>query len=172
MNDVKKKKVNKRIFLICIVATGLCGCATTNTSMIAITAEKPSLTLSQKEAWSMVVGKWYGSQPTKNGGKKEEIHENLPDGTYKVTFRVIDPEKVAKESVEVGQWGVCGPIYFSIFRGWVRGDRFSPSNPSDPYNYDAYRIIKLGNEVFEYEHVTTGNHYVIRKVPLDFKFPE
>lgn len=164
--------MSKLILVIGILAFGLNGCDTTNTSTTTITSTKPSVSFSQEEAWRMMVGKWYGSQPTKNGGKKQEITEKQPDGTFKITFKITDPEKGIKESIEVGQWGLSGPIYFSIFRGWVKGEHYSPSNPSDPYNYDAYHIINLSNEVFEYEHVTTGNHYVIKKVPNDFEFPE
>jgi hypothetical protein len=168
----ERKNMKKLITVGCICFLGLNGCSTTNTSTEEITSSKPSTSLSQKEYWNLMIGRWYGSQPTKNGGKKEEIMEKLADGTYKITFRVSDPKNGKKESVEVGQWGISGSIYFSIFRGWVKGDKFTPSDPTDPYNYDAYRIINLTNKIFEYEHVTTGNHYTTKKVPVTFVFQE
>lgn len=162
-----------RIINIIVVFVGviITGCATTNTSTMAVTSEKPSLTLSQEETWNLMIGKWYGSQPTKDGGKKQEIMERSPQGAYKITFRVYDKDGKHKEQAEAGYWGVSGPVYFTIFRGWVQGNQISPSNPADPYNYDAYRIIKLNNEVFEYENYSSGNKYVIKKVPNDFQFP-
>jgi len=157
--------------IVVIIGAIISGCATTNTSTVEITSEKPSLTLSQEETWNLLTGKWYGSQPTKDGGQKQEIMERSPQGTYKITFRVYDKDGNLKEQSEAGHWGVSGPVYFTIFRGWVEGDRLSPSNPADPYNYDAYRIIKLDNEVFEYENYSSGNKYVIKRVPNDFQFP-
>ena len=162
-----------RIPSIVVVLVGLIvtGCATTETSKVAVTSEKPSLTLSQEETWNLMIGKWFGSQPTKDGGKKQEIMERSPQGTYQITFRVYDKNGKMKEQSESGYWGVSGPVYFTIFRGWVEGNQLFPSNPADPYNYDAYRIIKLNNETFEYENYSSGDKYVIRRVPNDFKFP-
>jgi len=155
-----------------IVMFILPGCATTNTSTVAITDEKPTLTLSQENAWNLMIGKWYGSQPTKDGGLRKEIVERSAQGTYKITFRVYDKEGKFKEQSEAGHWGVSGPVYFTIFRGWIKDNKLSPSNPSDPYNYDAYKIIKLNSEVFEYENYSTGNKYVIKKVAGYFEFPQ
>ncbi len=153
------------------IGLALTGCATTNTSTVAVTSQKPSLTLSQEETWNLMTGKWYGSQPTKDGGKKQEIMERSPQGTYKITFRVFDKDGKYKEQAEAGHWGVSGPVYFTIFRGWIEGDQLSPSNPADPYNYDAYKIIELNTDVFEYENYSSGNRYVIKRVPNDFQFP-
>ncbi len=154
-----------------LIALTLTGCATTNTSSDAVTSQKPSLTLSQKETWNLMIGKWYGSQPTKDGGEKKEIMERSPQGTYQTTFRIYGKNGKYKEQAEAGHWGVSGPVYFTIFRGWVKGDQLSPSNPTDPYNYDAYKIIKLNNDVFEYENYSSGNKYVNKRVPNDFQFP-
>ncbi|MGH2509789.1 MAG: hypothetical protein ACRDHZ_20615 [Ktedonobacteraceae bacterium] len=154
-----------------LVLLTLSGCATTRTSDVAINSEKPSLTLSQDETWNLLIGKWYGSQPTKDGGVKKEIMERSPQGTYQVTFRVYDKEGKYKEQTETGYWGVSGPVYFTIFRGWVEGDHLSPSNPSNPYNYDAYKIIKLNSEVFEYESYNSRDKYATKKVHQDFEFP-
>lgn len=161
-----------RIIPSLVIGLSLAGCATTNTSRVAVTSQKPSLTLSQEETWNLMIGKWYGRQPTKDGGKKQEIVERSPHGTYKITFRIYDKDGNIKEQSEAGHWGVSGPVYFTIFRGWIEGDQLSPANPADPYNYDAYKIVKLNNDVFEYEHYSSGNKYVIKRVPNDFQFPD
>jgi len=147
------------------------GCATTQTSSQAISFAKPELAMSQKEQWLLMVGKWYGDQPIKEGGRKQWIVERFPNGTYKIVFREITREGVTNDSAEVGQWGVSGPVYFSSFRGWVEGDKIQPSDPSDPYNYDAYRIIQLNSELFDYEHFSTGNRHTVKRVPTDFRMP-
>jgi len=38
--------------------------------------------------------------------------------------------------------------------------------------YDAYKIITLNSEVFEYESFSSGNRYTLIKVPDDFVFPD
>lgn len=119
-----------------------------------------------------MVGKWYGSQPTKEGGVKQHTIERAIDGSYKIVFRVTDANGKVEESSEVGHWGVSGPIYFSIFRGWLSDGRLSTSDPTSPYNYDAYKIINLSTEDFEYESFSSGNRYKIKRVPNDFEFPK
>jgi len=163
-------KINTFITLALIFLTT--GCATTNTSNGIITNIKTDLSTTEEQKWEFLSGKWFGSQPIKDGGVRQEIMERSPQGTYKITFRVYDKEGKHQEQTEAGHWGVSGPVYFTSFRGWVKGKEFNPANPSDPYNYDAYRIIKLNNEVFKYEHFTQKGTYIIKKVSNDFVFPE
>ncbi len=138
----------------------------------SVTSSKPAVSSSQEGTWKLMIGKWYGKQPTKDGGTKEEIIEKLPNGTYKIQFRVTQPDGTKTERTEVGYWGVSGNIYFSIFKGWLSGSEIISANPTDPYNYDAYHIIELTTEKFEYQHVSTGNRYVNQRVGNDFKFQE
>jgi len=142
------------------------------TSEQTINAAKPALDPAQKKTWDLMIGKWYGSQPTKNGGVKKEIMERAPDGSYMVTFRNYDKLGNFKDTVEAGHWGVSSPIYFVIFRGWIKGEGFQPADPQDSYNYDAYEIINLTDSVFEYKSYNSGNTYTLHKVAADFSFPE
>ena len=142
------------------------------TSEKAVTDPKPDLKLKEAETWGLMIGKWYGSQPTKEGGARSHIVERFPNGTYRITFRLYDPQGGYREQREVGHWGVSGPIYFTILRGWLEGDKMAPADPGDPYYQDAYKIITLNDEVFEYEHAASGNRFSIRRVPQDFEFPK
>lgn len=146
--------------------------ALSDTSEEKVTPLKPPTSEAQAEAWNLMIGSWYGSQPTQDGGLLERISERFPDGTYKVRFRVHSPDGEVFEQTEVGNWGVSGEIYFAIYRGRVEGEKLIPSDPSDPYNYDAYEIVSLSEERFEYEHVANGNRYVVERVSPDFEFPE
>lgn len=159
---------------VCITALlllALTGCAPGNSKPQEITSSKPALTDKQTSDWQLMSGRWYGSQPTSDGGTKEEIIDKLSDGTYQIVFKVTHPEKGTQFSVEVGYWGMSGDIYFSIFRGWIRDRQLIEANPSDPYHYDAYRIIRLDEELFEYKHVSNGNRYTLKRVPDNFQFP-
>ena len=119
-----------------------------------------------------MVGMWYGDQPTKDGGRRQWLLERNVDGTYHINFRTTQKNGTINDDAEFGQWAISGPVYFSSFRGWVRETGVKPSDPSNSYNYDAYRIIQLNNEVFEYEHFSTGNRFTVRRVPANFQIPE
>jgi hypothetical protein len=123
-----------------------------DTSANAISEAKPPLTLEQREKWRILVGKWYGSQPTKDGGERKWIVERSPLGKFKAVFRTYEKDMTSYwEQIEVGDWGVSGPVYFTIFRGWIGKGKLKLANPADPYNYDAYKIIALTGQEFEYE---------------------
>lgn len=159
-------------FAALVVAALAAACASGRTSPAPIVPDKPAMTTDQKAAWSRMVGRWYGSQPTEKGGHMDWLVERAPEGVYQITFRVHDRDGTVTDRVEVGEWGVSGPIYFSIYRAYVTDGRLIPSNPADPYNYDAYQIIRLTDDTFEYQSVTSGAHYTIRRVGPDFELPE
>lgn len=161
-----------RYIFLSIFLVSLFGCASQRTSNQVVTALKPELSMSEEQRWLLMIGKWYGNQPTKAGGFRQQIIERYADGTYKIVFKITEPNGTVEESVEVGSWGVSGPVYFTMFRGWLYGEDMHPSDPSDPYNYDAYNIVNVTQELFEYEHVSNGNKYKIKKVPNDFVFPQ
>lgn len=161
------------VFACVLLMSFISGCDTPDTSNTIITASKSNADISQQERWQLMIGKWYGKQPTKDGGIKHELMNRAPDGTYIIQFLIEDKNGSKKKQVEVGHWGVSGSIFFSIFRGWIRDNgQLSPSNPSDAYNYDAYQIIELNEEKFHYKHVSTGNEYTVLKVAPDFELVE
>lgn len=130
------------------------------------------LTPSQEDSWDLLLGTWYGSQPTKSGGKRDEIVKRMPDGTYKFRFRTCDKSGKCSKQTEVGLWGVSGPIYFTIFLGWADKGHITPASPGNPYNDDAYKIIKLNKKIFEYKEYSDGDRFVDKRVSANFNFPE
>lgn len=157
--------------LIILMVLVLVGCTSKYTHDAEVTESKPTLSVSEKERWNLMVGKWYGSNPTKSGGVRQFITERYQDGSYRDIFKVTDAQGNSSESSEVGYWGISGLISFAIFRGWLNQGIIEPSDPTDPYNYDAYHIISLNSEEYEYSHVTTGNRFRVKKVDPDFVFP-
>ena len=153
------------IFLVACTST-----KNTNTSNVEVKSSKEFVSSSQEVSWKLLTGKWYGSQPTKDGGIKQEVVERKSNGTYRISFKVKSKSGAITQSEEYGEWGTSGSIYFSIFKGFIEAGKESSVNV-EPYNFDAYRIITLNPEVFEYEHVTTGNKYTVKRVPLNFEFP-
>jgi len=163
---------------LCLFLFSVAGCSTISTpassptQINVIDEGKPALSLSQKEKWTQLVGKWFGNQPTKSEGRIMWIAERHNDGMYRIHFRVIDASGKKVDKTELGEWGVSGSVYFTIYKGDVEGDKIVPVDPTDPYNRDAYKILKLDNEIFEYESFDPVNKYTVRRVPSDFKFPE
>lgn len=161
------------------LALALLGClmvsaasAQVDTSEQAVKPGPSEAPASQTYLRSKLVGKWFGSQPTKDGGNQSWTIIRRNDGRYEVTFRIYGADGASQELQEVGFWGVSGPVYFTIFVGQEEDGGFVPSDPADASNYDAYRIIELSSERFEYEHFVTGNRYVVKKVDDDFQLPQ
>lgn len=133
---------------------------------------KPDVPKSAVRLRDMMLGYWFGESPTKDGGRRMQIVERRRDGTMTIRFRVIDPAGKVHEQTQVEFWGISGPIYFTIMRGWLEGMRFDPADPTQADYYDAYEILLLTDQAFWYRHVTTGSEYRIDKVVPDFDFPE
>lgn len=127
---------------------------------------------SQEQQRSLLVGTWFGDAKTKDGGRRLQITQRAPSGTYKVTFRVFEPSGQTWEQSEVGFWGVSGGVYFTITKGWVDGESFSEANPTDASLNDAYQIVELTEERFIYRALQSGNEYSLSRVADSFQFPE
>jgi hypothetical protein len=122
--------------------------------------------------WAQLVGKWFGSLNLEGGGKYMWIMERKNDGTYRVQFRVKDPSGKIINKIEVGEWGVSGNIYFTIYKGDLEEGKIVPVDTTDPTYRDAYQILKLTSENFEYEALDEVARFSARKVASDFTFPE
>lgn len=84
----------------------------------------------------------------------------MSDGRYVTEFKVLDSSANFKsEHKEFGLWGVSGGIYFTMFKGWIENDQLVPSDPTDAYNYDSYKIIDFKSDKLIYESLTSGNQY-------------
>ena len=152
--------------LAAVCAVTLSGCATQS----AVDNYRPDVDISQLQRWSYLTGTWYGCQTLKDGRQLKS--NRFPDGRYLYESQVIAADRIQPMDAEAGQWGTVGPIYFSIFHGWIDGDTFQQADSSDPYNYHAYEILKLTSGVFEYRSYASGSVYQAMKVSADFEFPE
>jgi len=126
---------------------------------------------SQEEQRALLVGKWFGDAATKEGGRRLQITQRALDGTYKVTFRIIEPSGNTFEQSEVGFWGVSGSVYFTITKGWLEGGRFSEADPTDASLNDAYQVLELTQERFRYRSLQSSNEYSLSRVADAFEFP-
>ena len=125
-----------------------------------------------KSPREIFVGRWYGEVPQAEGITKRWVVDAFPDGVFRITFRFYDEDGSYREQVEVGEWGISGPVYFLSTKGWVDDGKFLKADTQNGELYDAYKILKLDTGVFEYEHYVNGNRYEIRKVDTGFALPE
>jgi hypothetical protein len=130
------------------------------------------LPATRRAKWPLLVGKWFGSTSTKEGGKYMWIADERNDGSHTIQFRTIDPAGKKVDKIESGEWGVSGDVYFEIYKADIRDGKPVPADPTNPANRDAYKIITLTQELFVYEGMDDGVRFEARKVPSDFTFPE
>lgn len=141
------------------------GCTTAGGSGYTITAFKPVLTEDKKALRTSFVGKWLSKQPTKEGGTREALIERFDDGKYLVEFKVYDAKgALTKTQKEFGVWGVSGGIYFTVYRGLVENGQLYPSDPTDAYNYDSYKILEVSSEQLEYISLSSEGRFVYLRV--------
>ena len=153
-------------FVVAVLLLVTAGCV----SESGVDAMKPR-EASEQEQRAMLVGSWYGESVTKSGGSRAHLMRRAADGTFKVTFRVVDSNGKITEPTEVGVWGASGSVYFTITRGWIRGDRLVSASPDDANLNDAYEILELTHDRFRYRNFQTRNEFTVKRVPDTFELP-
>lgn len=131
----------------------------------------PEASEARKTTWTKLVGSWYGSRKLKNGGTYSWVMRRSANGLYRLEAKTEKPSGEVQLQIEVGEWGAGNSIYFDIFRGSVSGNEIIPSDSSDPYNRDIYKILKLTEREFQYQHLDNGESFKVKKVADDFQMP-
>ncbi len=158
--------------LMALALFGLSGCSPKGTSSIPVTAGKPELTASETATWNAMVGKWFGSQPTKPGGRVEWLISRSVDGTYDAAFRLYSENGTYTERFHRGEWGVSGPIYFTVTKAssaTSRSGKPVATDPADPYYRNAYWIVSFNGTEFTYRNFSTGNQFTVVRVDDGFE---
>lgn len=128
---------------------------------------KPRPTLAESRRHARMIGNWVGESSIESGGQRRILMQQFADGTFRLTFKTQREDQVDLER-QVGQWGIAGPVYFTITTGWLQGERIEPTDLGQPYFYDAYRIVELERNVFEYESFASPRRYRLQRVADDF----
>ncbi len=149
----------------------LAGCTSAPVTNRAVDRLKPAAAEALKERRQMLVGTWYGEATTNEGQTRRWLRQNYGEGAYKLTIRDYNLDATYLQQVEVGNWGVSGPIYFTIMKGWQQGSKFRAADVTDPYYYDAYEITQLTPVAWVYRHVDTQLRFVVKRVEEGFQLP-
>ncbi|MBL4782657.1 MAG: hypothetical protein JKX92_10490 [Porticoccaceae bacterium] len=153
----------KKIVLTLLIIASVSSCG-----VVRVDSYVPELTPKQVERRDLMIGVWYGDQPTKQGGRKRWVETRRSDGTYKIEFQIVSASGERDNSQEYGEWGVSGPVYFSITRGSVRDGVVDIAKGTDPFTYTAYKLITLDGASIQYESFKSGNRYKVVKVSSGF----
>lgn len=158
-----------------LLAVGLClaltGWATEQQSAPPIERYKAD-EFSQAEQRLLLAGSWFSEAPLKDGGTRLQLTKRNLDGTFVTTFRLIAEDGSFKQQTEVGLWGVSGPVYFTITRGWKEARKIHKADPTDASLNDAYQILELNEQRFRYRSWQSGSEYRLERVSEDFTFPK
>jgi len=162
--DELNTSIMKKIVAFLMICSCLLGCGTFN----KIPHASPSLSKNDELNWQRLTGKWYGNMESKEQGKNEWLVERNLDGTYIIQFKNTEKDGNIIRATEYGEWGISGNIYFTIFKGRIENGIKYPVDNSDPYNRDAYKILKINDNYFGYKNVRINYRFSVKKVSADF----
>ena len=155
--------MNKLIPTAFIVSVSVfSGCSTFKPS--SVYGQVLSENRKDEKTWNLLTGKWLGEKQRKDGSVHKWLTQHNGDGTYMTVFF-----NDYKRTVEVGEWGVSQNIEFKIFKGWIEEGRFKQALPQDHWTRDAYEVISLTDQDYEYRSLETGNLYKAKKVEDDYE---
>jgi len=154
---------------LCVALALVClsGC---NNKQAPVELEKSGHGLQEKQR-PLLIGRWYSNTPTTEGGHVMEVAEYRANGTFTVSFRIIEKDGKAEEEQEAGYWGTAGHIFFTITKGVVVDSKFIPAPSGMASLEDAYQILELSSGKFRYRSVENKNVYSAIKVDNSFHFP-
>ena len=113
---------------------------------------------------SAILGRWFRVELDEFGREIMEIAQLAEDGSYEFHFTISQQENLIEESIEFGDWGLCGDIHFTITKGEVIANETLPANTADPDNYHAYKVLSLNSKEFSYQHAVTGEIFVLKRI--------
>ena len=145
------------LVLMCIAVASCTGVS----SVTRFKESESAQTVAQRE---MLIGSWKGDVPIKNGGNRTWIIQRNNDGAYKVDFIFIDKSGAVSKHSEVGIWGTSAGFYFTATRGFVESGGFIGADTTDATLYDIYKITSLTQDTFEYQNLSTGNSFIVKRI--------
>jgi hypothetical protein len=138
-----------------------------------VTAGKPGLSPEEVRQRVGLIGSWLIETTTTEGGVHRILTRRGAEGDFEVTFVTERPDGRTDVNREVGYWGASGGIYFVLTFGWLeREGGFRPAGRrASGYYDDAYQIIRITHDTFEYQAIASGNRNTARRVADDYVLP-
>lgn len=117
----------------------------------------------------LLFGRWFREENIGTNKKVIEYALLSADGSYEFTFitmqmNVSEADKVVEQVTELGDWGLVGDIHFTITKDEIVDEKLYAADLNNSNNYHAYKVLQLNHHVFEYQHVTTNEIFIMRKI--------
>lgn len=151
---------------LCLV---LSSCNSTYTSRAKITESPAEKIFNDARTWTSLKGKWYGKQKRLDGQVREWLTEHKDDGTFTTTFIDHDLDGEKKTTIEYGEWGASGYIYFTILKGFIEDGEKKPIEDPEYWTRDAYYILNLNLDEFSYRDLEKQARFRAIRQTHDFE---
>ena len=117
----------------------------------------------------LLFGRWFREDIDEPGKKIIEYAELSADGSFEFTFmtlemRLGEADQIVEQVTELGDWGLVGDIHFTITKNEVVDEQLYSADLNDSNNYHAYKILQLNHHIFEYQHISTNEIFIMRKI--------
>ena len=117
----------------------------------------------------LLFGRWFREDISELNKKIVEYAQLSADGSFEFTFvtlqvKVGQADKVIEQVTELGDWGLVGDIHFTITKNEVVDEELYAADLNDSNNYHAYRVLQLNHHIFEYQHISTKDIFIMRKI--------
>ncbi len=117
----------------------------------------------------LLFGRWFRDDIDELNRKTIEYAQLSADGSFEFTFIILQEnigkaEQVVEQVTELGDWGLVGDIHFTITKNEVINEQLYAADLNDSNNYHAYRVLQLNHHVFEYQHISTNEIFIMRKI--------
>jgi hypothetical protein len=117
----------------------------------------------------LLFGRWFREEIDEPNKKIIEYAQLSADGSFEFTFvtlqmKVGEADKIVEQVAELGDWGLVGDIHFTITKNEVVDEQLYAADLNDSNNYHAYRVLQLNHQIFEYQHISTNEIFIMRKI--------
>lgn len=146
----------------------LAGCAAPPAARIGTTKD---IRASAQYRRDQLVGTWFGEALLRDGGRRQQLTRHEADGSFRIHFRVENALGEVTDITTTGLWGLSGPTYFTLTRGWLTEAGLQPADPTQAYLADAYQVLELTGRRLRYRSYESGNEYTLERVPDGFVLP-
>jgi hypothetical protein len=113
----------------------------------------------------LLFGRWYRNDIDEQGKQVVEYAELSADGSFEFTFVSTEQQtNVTEQVIELGDWGLVGNVHFTITKSELIDQQLYAADLNDSNNYQAYNVLQLNHQTFEYQHIETKEIFIMRKV--------
>jgi hypothetical protein len=114
---------------------------------------------------ALLFGRWYRNDIDEQGKQVVEYAELSADGSFEFTFVSTEQQtNVTEQVIELGDWGLVGNVHFTITKNELIDQQLYAADLNDSNNYQAYNVLQLNHQTFEYQHIETKEIFMMRKV--------